>query len=314
MGAPTRGQRHDSARASVTGKAMTAARPAPTAPPGSFAWALGGALAALIALRFLAELRTDARFWGLDYARFLAPGLRFGPWVAALIAVLLASIPSVRSGVARGVGRIGGGHVLAALICGALCLACPDLILFTGDFALRRSAIAGLTRFDRLFPQATQLDRLVHLVVPQALRSWTGLSVETVASATGVIEAMIFGALSVEFARRCGARGVTVADGRLRRGGERGDRSLHRLRQVARRDGHRHAGIRGRGARRDRTRPRRMGERAARGARARVFIAPDWRCCRRGSPCGSCCGAARPCRVHAAGRGRGSFPALCCSR
>jgi hypothetical protein len=175
---------------------------------------LAAALALVVLARLLLELRGDAWFWGLDYARYLAPGWRSGPWVIALAATVLAAIPPVRRIFVRFFGPIAewpaGTYALTALAAAALCFTFPDLTLFTGDFTLRRSAVAGVTDFDRLFPQAMPLDRLAHWVVPRALRSWTGLPVDTIASVIGAIEAGVFGSLAVAFARRCGVRGVAA--------------------------------------------------------------------------------------------------------
>ena len=152
--------------------------------------------------------------WGLDYPRDLGPAWRFGPWLAVLALTLLAAVPGRRAAAAR---RLAWLHdrpvesaILAALACGALCLAFPDLTLFTGDAVLRRSAVSGVADFDRLFPQAMPLDRLLHLVVPRALMSWTGASPETLASGLGVVEAAAFGALAVAFALGCGLRGLAA--------------------------------------------------------------------------------------------------------
>lgn len=175
---------------------------------------LAAALALLVLARLLAELGSGAAAWGLDYARYLGPEWRFGPWIVVLAISALAALPAARAATRRALRPIATSpaatYVVAALACGTLCYALPDRTYFTGDFALRRSAVAGITSFDRLFPQAMPLDRILHLEVPRALRAWTGLPIEAIAGAFGAIEAGLFGALAAVFARRCGAPGLAA--------------------------------------------------------------------------------------------------------
>jgi len=174
--------------------------------------ALGAALIALILLRWGAEAAADRTWWGLDFARFLHPAARVGPWIAALLAMAFAAHPRV----ARADRRRARWHeawpaapaVIAALVVAGLCLAFPERTFFTGDFALRRSAVVGLADFDKLFPQAMPLDRFFHLTLPRAIQAGTGLSVETVALAGGALRAAAFAALAVAFAGLLGARGM----------------------------------------------------------------------------------------------------------
>jgi len=168
------------------------------------------ALALLIAVRVLVEFRSGAWCWGLDYGRYLSPRWRWGPWLAALVFVIAATLPPVRAAIARGVRgfatRPAPIVAIVALACGALCFAFPDLTHFTGDFALRRSAIVGITDFDRLFPQASALDRFLHLVLPRTVIASTGLHAGTIASTQGAVNAALFGALAVAFARHVAAQ------------------------------------------------------------------------------------------------------------
>jgi hypothetical protein len=131
--------------------------------------------------------------------------------LAALLAIV-AAVPPVRAALARGfrplAARPTAGLVLAALVCGAVCFAIPDLTYFTGDTALRRSAIVGITDFGRLFPQASPLDRFLHSVLPRTLMTWTALPVGIVVSAQGALTAALFTAAAGMFARRSGAAQV----------------------------------------------------------------------------------------------------------
>src|SRR5438093_628187 len=179
-----------------------AAKPATLPPlaPGHLVL-IAAALAPLVAARALVEFSSGAWGWGLDYGRYLAPGWRWGPWLAALVLVIIAVLPPVRDTIARRLRALGTRPAalaaIVALACGAFCFAFPDLTYFTGDFALRRSAVVGIADFDRLFPQASALDRVLHLVLPRTLLSWTGLKTEMIASAQGAVNAAVFGALAV---------------------------------------------------------------------------------------------------------------------
>lgn len=171
---------------------------------------LASTLAAVVAARMLPELLPGAWCWGLDYGRFLSPAWRWGPWLATLVLVGAVSFPPGRSALALLVRPLAirpvASTALIALACGAACFAFPDLTYFTGDFALRRSAVVGVTDFDRLFPQASAFDRFLHWVLPRAVASATAFSPGAIASAQGALSAALFGALAAAFARRCAAQ------------------------------------------------------------------------------------------------------------
>src|SRR5262245_31966996 len=137
-------------------------------------------LVAFVLVRILLESFPGAWCWGLDYGRYLAASWRWGPWLATPALALAASLPPVRRALGPRVKSIvswpAGSTLLAAVLCGALCYSFPDLTYFTGDFALRRSSVVGITEFQRLFPQASALDRFLHSVLPRVWISWSGLA------------------------------------------------------------------------------------------------------------------------------------------
>lgn len=179
-------------------------RPVPR--PAHHTTILAVAIALLVILRMVFEWSPGAWCWGLDYPRYLSPAWRWGPWAAALALVMVASVPPARVALTRRLRPLANRPLaiaaLVALTCGAICLAFPELTYFTGDFQLRRSAVADITAFDRLFPQASALDRFLHWVLPRTLASATGLPVGILARIQGAVSAAAFGALAAAFARR----------------------------------------------------------------------------------------------------------------
>jgi tetratricopeptide repeat protein len=170
---------------------------------------LASTVALFVVARTVLEWSPGARCWGLDYARYLSPAWRWAPWGVALALVTVASVPPARVALTRRLRPLANRPLaiaaLVAFTCGAVCLAFPELTRFTGDFALRRSAVDGIADFDRLFPQASALDRFLHWVLPRATASATGLPLGMVARAQGAVSAAVFGALAAAFGRRSGA-------------------------------------------------------------------------------------------------------------
>src|SRR5262245_5162594 len=179
----------------------------PVPRPTRDATVLASSLAVLAAARILTEFLPGAWCWGLDYGRFLSPAWRWGPWLVTLALVIAASLAPGRRALPRLLRpfekRPAATIAVVAVACGVACFALPDLTYFTGDFALRRSAVVGVTDFDRLFPQASALDRFLHWVLPRAIASATFIPEGIIASAQGAVSAALFAALAVAFARRC---------------------------------------------------------------------------------------------------------------
>ena len=135
-------------------------------------------LIALCALRVAACFLPTGYVWGVSFARDVAPALAWSSMLA-LCAAVLASVwsPSpARPAADFGPGLrrawpwlLGLGLVL--LLCGV-----PDRLHFVGDFVLRLGILESRNGFEKIFPQALPLDRLLNHLLPIAVGEVASIS------------------------------------------------------------------------------------------------------------------------------------------
>jgi hypothetical protein len=89
--------------------------------------------------------------------------------------------------------------VLAALAGALLVLALPDRAWFLGDFLLRQGA-NGAGTFDRMFPQALPIDRLIHGLLAPALAHGDAGAANLFGRVLGALEAAALAVLALCFA------------------------------------------------------------------------------------------------------------------
>jgi tetratricopeptide repeat protein len=209
------------ARAVVSTPAARAGpRTAARAEPGAGALPLAArvlwaALAVLLALRAALVFVPSMWSWSVNLGRFVHPALTWSLWAAAALALL----PPVARRAAPLWTWIGGlieraprrAALLAAFTTAALAWATPDQVRFVGDFILRQGTVEVADRPALLFPQALPLDVLLHYGLPRALGDAALLDANGAARVLGAIEAGIFGALAVLFARALELRGAAAA-------------------------------------------------------------------------------------------------------
>lgn len=165
---------------------------------------LGTALGALLVLRAGLAFVPNMAWWGLNLQRFLAPGVGWGLWALAAIALVPAlgrAADRPLTALGQAIERRGPLVALAtALLGGLLAWAFADRLLYVGDAALRLGAVILGENPETLSPQALPLDVWLHFTLPhQLVRS--GMSAEHALRAIGALDAALLGAAAVAFAR-----------------------------------------------------------------------------------------------------------------
>src|SRR5689334_1325859 len=190
----------------------------------------GWAIASTLVRAALVSLPGTAG-WALAQQRFLSPALGWGSWALLAAIVLgallmrrapraaptaasqpaLTSAPVSRPATTPGPPRLATApppplapappvlHLVLAGLAGALLvLALPDRAWFLGDFLLRQGPSAAA--FDRMFPQALPLDRLIHgLIAPAIAHGDPGVA-NLFGRVLGALEAGALAALALCFA------------------------------------------------------------------------------------------------------------------
>jgi tetratricopeptide (TPR) repeat protein len=184
------------------------AAPSRSAIPTTLILALGVA----VALRAAASRSAGMWAWGLNDARFLPPALG----ASFALACALALVPAIARPISLAIERIAnhlgarGALLAGAIATGGLVALFPDETQFTGDFALRRSALEGHGSPAGLFPQALPLDLFTHITLPRWLAHASGMSAGSAERWLGVLKAALLGALAVQLARVLRVRGAAA--------------------------------------------------------------------------------------------------------
>ncbi len=191
------GRRDRTARATTT-TATTRAAGEPLSPAARALWL---ALAATLALRVAAALLPGRALWGLDLGRDLATAAFLLPLAAtALLLVPALARPIARALPAspRGTGVLG---VALALLAGALALAFPDVLQFTGDSGMRHGAFATTDHPLLLVPQAMPGDLWLHWALPRWMDAHAHWPAERTDRAIGALLAVANGLAAWRLAR-----------------------------------------------------------------------------------------------------------------
>jgi tetratricopeptide (TPR) repeat protein len=189
--------------------------PVPAAAAGRAAWVLAATLVALALARGALGLVPTMWLWGLNVLAFVAP---FPGWMLWGLATLALVPPLARRAVPlleRLGNAVAGRPGLAGVSLGAflagVALALPDRIQLVGDYLLRVGTARGQIPTDTVFPQALPLDLALHYTVPSRLALAFNGDANDVSRVIGAIEAALFGALAVAFARALRLRGAAAA-------------------------------------------------------------------------------------------------------
>lgn len=191
----SRPARERARRAGAAGAVPAAAAlPAP-------ARAIAIATGATLALRVIAALLPGRWLWGADLGRDLAPLAFVAP--LALAAALLA--PALARPLARALPEGATGATLLggalALAMGALALAFPDRLQFTGDSGMRHGTFAASEHPLLLVPQAMPGDLWLHWALPRWMLAHAHWSAEATDRALGALLAVANGMAAARLAR-----------------------------------------------------------------------------------------------------------------
>jgi hypothetical protein len=174
---------------------------------------LRAALIALAVLRLIPQLHASMYGWGVNWGRFVAPPAAMAEWLLLALPLVPAIGRRLDDAVERlcaaAASRAWLANLLPCAIVMALVLALPDHTWFTGDFVLRAGIVREPGGFERMFPQAQPLDRLLHYRLPHALLA-RGLDSDLAARLLGAIEAAALVALAARFARGLRLTGVAA--------------------------------------------------------------------------------------------------------
>jgi tetratricopeptide (TPR) repeat protein len=153
--------------------------------------------------------------WGLNVLAFVAPVPGWALWALSALALVppLArrALPLLsRAGDAIADRPALAGTALGAFLAG-ITLALPDRLQLVGDYLLRVGTARGQIPTATVFPQALPLDLALHYTVPSRLSLAFSGDPNDVSRAIGALEAGLFGALAVAFARALRLRGAPAA-------------------------------------------------------------------------------------------------------
>jgi hypothetical protein len=185
------------------------------AAPARAAWALWVTACVLAGLRALLAFVPTMHLWSLNLQRFLDPLTAWLPWTLAVLALVPALARRVAPALARLGDAIAEGRVLVTLACiaggAALAWVLPDRVRFVGDFLLRQGTVEVGEKPGVIFPQALPLDVLLHYRLPVAITAQGLADANGGARMLGALEAALFAALALAFARVLGRRGMGAA-------------------------------------------------------------------------------------------------------
>jgi tetratricopeptide (TPR) repeat protein len=196
-------------------RSVAAPAPVPAEAAERAVWMLA-AMAALLALaRGALALAPTMWLWGLNVLAFVAPVPGWALWALSALALVPPLARRVLPTLARAGDAIADRPALAPVALGAflagVALALPDRIQLVGDYLLRVGTARGQIPTDTVFPQALPLDLALHYTVPSRLALAFGGDPNDVSRAIGALEAGLFGALAVAFARALRLRGAPAA-------------------------------------------------------------------------------------------------------
>jgi tetratricopeptide (TPR) repeat protein len=199
-------------RAAAKPRPSAAPAPAPAAVAERAAWTLAAVLAALALARGALAFAPSMWLWGLNVLAFVDPLPGWALWALGTLALVPALARRVVPALDRAGDTIADRPALAGAALGAVLaitvLALPDRIHLVGDYLLRLGTASGQIPTDTVFPQALPLDLAFHYTVPSVVARALGTDPNDVSRAIGAIEAALFGALAVAFARVLRLRGA----------------------------------------------------------------------------------------------------------
>jgi hypothetical protein len=190
---------------------QSAAAPSTAAAPAALMVALGLAFA----LRLVASALPPSGLWGLDTLRHVP--------VAALVAILVVAaagfVPRIAQMIERALDAVGAtwermgawADLMVAAASGLALFALEDTTRFTGDFEPRLAQLMAHTPFERMFPQAAVLDRLLNMALARFVMS-LGLLAAPALQIVGAAVGALFTFAALAFVRAAGAsRGMIPA-------------------------------------------------------------------------------------------------------
>jgi hypothetical protein len=175
--------------------------------------ALVSTLGVLAVARLVLAFVPRMDLWGLNLHRFLPAPVAWLPWLAGVVAIMLAiarrPMPWVdRLGDATVTGR--SGAIAWMVVAGTLVLLLPDQTHMTGDFILRRRAIEEGTLSVALSPQVMGLDVWLHYSLPRVLFERFQIPADTTARLWGAVDSALLALSGVVFARALRLRGAAA--------------------------------------------------------------------------------------------------------